>query len=100
MLKLLKRHPNLLTCIYIFSNFSRDFKEEMFYFSLSGGQGSGFNSTRDLAKNLSVNKGGRREPLSSPALDEKGHFPRPSVCVISFARIRRCSKNSPLLELG
>lgn len=89
MLKFLKRHPSLLTCMYIFSNFSRDFKEEMFYFSLSGGQGSGFNSTRDLAKNLSVNKGGRREPLSSPALDEKVTFRGPLLSVSSFARIKK-----------
>jgi len=60
MLKFLKRRPSLLTCLYIFSNCSRDFKEEMFYFSLSGGQGSGFKSTREFSKE-SVSEQRRQE---------------------------------------
>ena len=35
----------------------------------------------NLAKNLSVNKGGRREPLSSLALDKKVTFRGPLLSV-------------------
>ena len=60
MLKFLQRRPSLLICMYIFSNFSRDFKEEIFYFSLSGGQGSGYNSTGEFSKE-SVSEQRRQE---------------------------------------
>ena len=73
MLKFLKRRPSLLACIFlvIAPGISKKKCSTSVYL-----EDRDLDSTPpgNLAKNLSVNKGGRREPLSSLALDRKVNF--------------------------